>query len=298
MKVYLPLYPEIHYGDLVTIAGVVKDGKLEEAVLEKKTESRGFFANLREALVSFYQKSFPEPHASLVAGIVLGAKNLPSSFWQALTKTQTAHVVVASGMNVTMVIGFLISLFVLFLARRKAIPFALTAVWGYVSLSGFEAPLVRAAIMGSLVFLAQELGRPVFPWHVLLLTGLIMLIIVPSWISDIGFILSFVATASLLFFTKRVERVFVWIPAIFREGLITSVSAQIGVAPILFLKFGQLNILSPLINALVLWTIPIIMVIGGLAGLIGLLVPAVGKLILYLAYPLTSWFIWIVQIFG
>jgi hypothetical protein len=88
------------------------------------------------------------------------------------------------------------------------------------------------------------------------------------------------------------------VPGIFREGFSTSLAAQIGVAPILFVTFGQFNLLSPIINALVLWTIPPITIIGGIGGIIGLMIPFFGKLILLLSYPLTSWFIWIVELFS
>ena len=60
------------------------------------------------------------------------------------------------------------------------------------------------------------------------------------------------------------------VPEILKEGLSTSLAAQIGVAPILFVTFGQFNILSPLINALVLWTVPYIMILGSVGGVVGL----------------------------
>ena len=128
-----------------------------------------------------------------------------------------------------------------------------------------------------------------------------MLIIYPQWISDLGFILSFVATGSMVLLQKKIGKALTFIPDIFkvlREDFSTTLAAQIGVAPILFITFGQFNILSPLINTLILWTIPLIMIIGAIGGLVGLLLPALGRLILYLSYPLTWWFINIVKFFS
>ncbi len=88
------------------------------------------------------------------------------------------------------------------------------------------------------------------------------------------------------------------IPVILREGLSTSLAAQIGVAPILLVTFGQFNLLSPLINALVLWTIAPITIIGAIGGLIGVFVPGLGRMILYLTFPLSAWFVYIVNIFN
>ena len=86
------------------------------------------------------------------------------------------------------------------------------------------------------------------------------------------------------------------IPASFREGLSTSLAAQVGVAPIIFVTFGQFNVLSPIINALVLWTIPYIMVIGAIGGIIGLIVPVLGRLIMFALYPLIYWFVQIINL--
>ncbi len=299
LKVYLPKFPEISYGDKIIIEGIVFDGKLEKAKLIKIEKRHGFLPNFRERIISFYRKSIPEPHASLIAGITLGSKGgIPEGFWEDLTKTGLAHVVVASGSNVSLVGGFLVGILTLFFSRRLAIPLILVGIWFYAVLAGFEAPIIRAAIMGSIAFSAQQIGKLSSAWRALVLSALAMLIIKPEWVGDLGFVLSFVATASLMLFQARIGKFLKAVPGILREGMSTSFAAQIGVAPILFVTFGQFNILSPVANALVLWTIPLIMVISGLAGLFGLILPDLARLILYLAYPLSSWFIFIADLFN
>jgi hypothetical protein len=69
-----------------------------------------------------------------------------------------------------------------------------------------------------------------------------------------------------MLFEKRLRKALKFTPEVLKEGLSTSFAAQIGVAPILFVTFGQFNILFPLINALVLWTIPYIMILGSVGG--------------------------------
>ena len=305
LKTYLPLFPEIFYGDKIVVEGVVENkdlprgGLLKDPKLLEKVEGNNFLENFRQKIISFYQKYLPEPHASLVAGITLGAKSsLPEDFWNSLKKTGTAHVVVASGMNVTFVAGFLMAAVVLFVPRRRAIPLVLVGILFYCALAGFDAPIVRAGVMGALAFLAQETGRLASSFRILAISALLMLVFRPDWITDLGFILSFVATASLMVFQRGIEKRLMKVPNLIREGLSTSLAAQIGVTPILFVTFGYFNILSPIINALVLWTVPALMIIGATAGLIGLIIPPLGSLILYLAYPLTWWFVKVVEIFG
>jgi len=299
LRAYLPAFPEVHYGDRLVIEGVVDGNKLSKASLVSIRENQGVLLRLRKRLIEVFQKSLPEPHSALVAGIALGFKaGLPSYFWEALKKTGTAHVVVASGMNVTIVAAFLMGILILFLPRGQAIPAALAGIWLYSLISGFDAPIVRAAIMGSLAFTAQALGRLYLAGRALILSALIMLIVWPDWLTDLGFILSFVATASLILFEVKIRNLIHFIPGIFREGLSTSLAAQIGVAPIIFVTFGQFSLFSPIVNAFVLWTIGPITVIGGVGALIGLVLPLLGKLVLLLVYPLTSWFVLTVNFFA
>lgn len=297
LKVYLPKYPEINYGDNVVVIGEVRNEKLVKPKLIEIIESKNILHIFREKLINFYKSSLPEPMGSLVAGIVIGSKQMPQSFWEKLKETGTAHVVVASGTNVTMTVSFLIVTLTTFLKRRTAIWITLLGILGYVTISGFEAPIVRAGIMGSILLIGQEKGRVLNSWRILIYSGVVMILIKPQWLCDLGFILSFTATIFLMLFQKKIDMRLKIIPAIFREGLSTSLAAQIGVAPIIYITFGQFNLLSPIINALILWTIPYIMILGALGGVVGLIAPILGRMILLILFPLLWYFEKILSIF-
>lgn len=293
---YIDLFPEVGYGDRVVMEGVVAGNKLQKAKLISVGQGGGLFS-IRRNIVQFFERSLPEPHASLLAGIVLGSKaNMPADFWGSLKTTGTAHVVVASGMNVTFVISFLLNSLTHLIKRQKAILVAMLGAWVYVILSGFDAPLVRAAVMGSIAFSAQALGRLSTALSALLLSAAFMLIIKPEWAHDLGFILSFIATLSLILFETKISIMLSRVPFLFKKDLATTVAAQIGVTPILLFSFGSFNILSPLINAVILWTVPPIMIIGGVAAVVGLVIPPIGQILVYLAYPFTWWFTTVVAL--
>lgn len=296
LRAYVNLFPEVNYGDFITLEGDVVDGELKDAVVIEVKQGAGLY-KLRQSIISLFKKALPEPHASLISGVVFGSKaQMPVDFWESLKSTGTAHVVVASGMNVTFVISFLLNSLVKFIKRRRAIVIAILSAWLYVILSGFDAPLVRAAIMGSIAFGAQIAGRVSLALHALLVSVAFMLIIFPYWAYDLGFVLSFVATLSLILFESKVSYLLKRVPFLFKKDLATTLAAQIGVAPILLLTFGRFSLLSPLINSLILWTIPPIMLIGAAAALVGLVIPVLGELVLYLAYPFTWWFTTVIDL--
>lgn len=293
LRAYLPLYPEISYGDRVLLEGFVENGKLSGVELLSLESGSNLLFRFRERLVEFYMRALPQPHGALVAGIVMGSKvGISRQFYESLRESGTLHVVVASGMNVTLVAGFLMSTTLLFLPRKKAVAVALLGVWLYALMSGFDAPIVRAAIMGSIAFWAQALGRVYSAWRGLFVAALLMLVVNPRWVGDLGFMLSFTATASLMLLSGGIKNRLRFVPGIVRNDLATTLAASIGVAPIIYFAFGTVNLLSPLVNALVLWTIPVITILGMVGGVVG------SRLILLLVYPLTSWFVFVVELFG
>lgn len=300
LRVYAPQFPEVHYGDKVSFSGEVREGRTGLYLLTSDLillEEAGTLPKAKRQILSFYQSSLPEPEASLVAGITLGTKStLPQEFFDSLKNSGTLHVVVASGMNVTLVASFLISVLTLFVRRRLAIPFALLAVWAYVGLVGLEAPIVRAGIMGTLAFTASALGRLREAWWGLGIAALLMLLVNPIWIWDLGFLLSFGATAGILAFEKRIRGRIGFLP-LFREDLATTLAAQVATAPILFVFFGQFSAFSPLVNALVLWTIAPIMVISGLSGLLLFVFEPLARVVLLLTYPFATFFARVVSLF-
>lgn len=301
LKIYLPKYPEIFYGDYLVVEGRYNKQKnsVENPKLIEHKINEGLLYQFRQLLVSFYKKALPEPHSSLIAGVTIGSKSeIPEDFWEKMKKSGTVHIMVASGFNLTLVAGFLVSFLILFMSRKNAVMAALIGIWIYALISGFDAPVIRAAIMSSCAFLAVGLGRVNFAWRSLFVSVIAMLLIWPLWLTDLGFILSFSATSSLMLFGEIVKKAvsILKVPSGIGEGLYTSLAAQILVAPILFVTFGYLSIWSPLINAAILWTIPIITSLGIIAGLAGVVCFELGKIILFCIYPLTSYIVWIISI--
>lgn len=287
-------FPELNYGKSVLILGKItnKDDRLliyfpKIEMVDKPSNvfdnSLKTISNLRQKLISLFSQTLPSPSSSLLLGIIFGIKEqMPKDFSDNLRSTGVFHVIAASGMNVTLVAGFISSFFALFLKRQIAIALSILGIMFYAVLAGLEASIIRASIMGIIVFSAQIMGRQTLALNGLFFTGFIMLFIDPTLISDIGFQLSFGATAGILFIKK--------VP--------TTIAAQLATLPILLANFGTYSIYSVLVNGLVLWTVQILMAIGGIGALVGLIFEPFGQLIIYFSYPLLIYFETIVNFFG
>jgi len=362
-------WPEYGYGQKVEVIGKVKvkEYKLynnynlykrynltfpEIKVLEE-SHTKGInqiAIELRRKLRQIFNQIFSKPYDGIVSGIVIGDKSLISkSFYDNLKLTGTLHILVASGMNIAMFTEGVLSFLCYFFKRRISVVLLILLIWFYSLITGMQPPIIRAAIMATLLYLGQFFGRQSEGGSILLTTGAIMILLDPMIVFDIGFQLSFMATAGLVFIQPRIKEIFncqtrvegdkknnttmssrpirqlaerggIPFPERQRKGFLdfarndkglkinasnlinfarsctaklmrsdnftSSISAQIATLPILFSAFGSFNLLSLVINLMILWTIVYILQAGAVIGIIGLF-GTIGLLIAKIAsYPL------------
>ncbi|MFC1727447.1 ComEC/Rec2 family competence protein [Patescibacteria group bacterium] len=268
-------------------------------IIRALTQQRGRFESLIERVLN-------EPQSSLLNGILLGAKKrMPSDFEETLRRTGTLHVVVASGQNVTMLANFLMGVLCWVISRRKAVVFVLLSIVGYILMVGAEAPVVRAGIMASFVFLAQAFGREAGETWALLIAATLMLLISPLILFDLGFQLSFTAMAGMIWFYPLFTNSDWWQKKLFfgrlnwfKEALATTLSAQIMVFPVILINFGQLSLLSPFVNGLVIWVVPLVMILGLPIIILGLFSFFLSQVAAWLVWPLLTYFVQVISLSG
>jgi len=258
---------------------------------------------IRGKISLFFQKNLPPSSSGLLLGIVFGIKqDIPGTFSENLRISGVYHVIAASGMNVTMVGGFLSAFFLLFFKRQTALIFSIVSILFYALLAGLEPSIVRASIMAILAFLASILGRQKLAIYSLFIAAYLMLFFSPDLLSSIGFQLSFISTLGLLYIKPLIEGkgAFKKIldKSVVGEDLTATVSAQAATLPILLLNFGTYSLWSVLVNLLVLWSVPLLMILGGFGAFFGFVFEPIGKIFLYFSLPLLLYFEKTVNFFG
>jgi len=318
-------YPQYNYGDRLEVAGQLKtpatvgdfdyqkylakddiysviyypEIKLVGAhqgnwLMEKLFAIKNKFENSIEQILS-------EPQAAFLAGLLLGEKRgLPQNLTDAFARTGTTHIIALSGYNITIIAAALIALFNFFMLRRSFVFWlSAAAILLFVLLTGASASVVRAAVMGILVLVAQQAGRLYRARNALIFAGALMVLINPKvLVFDLGFELSFAATLGLIYLTPIFERWFAkpeerdktpgFILAI-KQISIATLSAQLAVLPLLIINFGQLSLISPLANLLILPFIPLTMFWGFAAAIVGFLNLSLGKILGWLAWLLLTY---------
>ena len=220
------------------------------------------FPNMRESLDKRISQTLPSPQAELLSGILLGnKKDLPYDLKLALRDSSTLHIVVVSGQNLTLLAALFMSLSGI-LKRKVAILISILAVIFYTLLTGAQIPVLRAAVMAILAFLAQIFGRERDGIRILIITAGVFLLINPKWLLELSFNLSFFATFGVIAVAPLIKKHLEVLPLILKEDIAISIGAQLMVAPLIAQTFHQLSIVSILANILVGWTIPFIMIFG------------------------------------
>ena len=246
---------------------------------------------LRERLARVLESSLPAPEAALIIGILLGLKTPTLRARLPLfVRTGTIHLVVTSGLKVTMV-GDIMARLARPLGRFLGVGLAFGSVIGYVLLSGAGPAAIRAGIMAVVLIGARFLGRDYDVLRALALATFLMTLVTPTILWDAGFQLSAAGTLGIAILGPRfrVPLVRWWggrrIGHVAADVLASTLAAQLATLPIVAITFGIVSFVSLLTNLLLVPFLPLFLLLGTLVGMGGLFVAQVGIVLGLFAWP-------------
>ena len=189
-----------------------------------------------------------EQDFAVIAAMAMGDKSaLNQETKEAYSISGTSHILAVSGLH----IGIIFQLIILLLGGKRrsklTIILSTTIVWAYVIFIGFPASAVRAATMLSIYSMVLLSLRPDPTLNTLALAYIIMVLVNPFNIFDIGFQMSFLAVGSILLFYPLFFCLLSSHSNIIRAiwGLFcVSLAAQIGTLPLIVFYFGRISCYS------------------------------------------------------
>lgn len=244
-------------------------------------------SSVREGTEARINRVFPEPHASLLAGLLTGSRRgIPAYLTSAFRTAGLSHIIAISGYNVTIILSLLTGL-LFWLPIRARFPFLALGIIAFTLFVGAGAPVVRAAIMGILGLLALSTGRLPAIRLTILWTAFLMLLWKPAFLwDDASFQLSFLAIIGITELSAPLKRLLKRVPETLslREALVATLAAQIATIPLTITLFRQISFVAPLANILVAPLIPLAMLLGFLATVLGALWLPLGLAVGYPAW--------------
>jgi competence protein ComEC len=208
----------------------------------------------------YFRTHFSSEVFAFISGLALGnADYIVEETVKDFRKTGTTHILSVSGLHVG-----IMYLAITFLLGR--IPFkkwkigyivpiiCITSLWFYAFLTGLEPSVMRSALMFSAMAWSIYILRPTSVYNIVCASALLILILNPLEIFNLGFQLSYLAVLGILVFQPKIAALFRFKYKVFKwtwELMAVSMAAQLTTLPIILYYFHQFPIYFVLSNLLI-----------------------------------------------
>jgi len=201
-----------------------------------------------------------------------GFKNLQNSY----SKVGLSHLLALSGLHIAIVFSLIYLLLwpIGFVPKGKSIRWILSLLflWAFALLSGWSYSVIRACLLLSFLGVSRLIGRINNSFHFLLLAFLTNLFFNPFALFQVGFQMSYTAVFFILWLhpilriklhhsNKIIDKVF--------ELICLSLSAQIGVLPLILHYFGSFPLHFLIGNLLIVPLMGLLIYLGFISIFIG-----------------------------
>jgi competence protein ComEC len=300
------------YRDYLARQGVystMRGPKVEVLAHEQGNPLLQVIYGLRQQALDMVYALWPDPEASLLAGILLGIESgIPPQVREAFVATGTSHIIAISGFNITIVAALFAAGFTRLLGPLRGAVAAAVGIAFYTIFVGGDPAVFRAAILGGLALFATQIGRRQAGLNSLALAALVMALLDPFVLWDVGFQLSFAATLGLVLYAEPLTAGFKLLASRrlpqarvqalsgpVSEYLLMTLAAQITTLPIILFYFQRLSLSAFVTNPLILPAQPPVMTLGGLAVILGLVFEPLGRLAAPLVWPFVVYTVRLVE---
>ncbi len=210
---------------------------------------------------TFYDKLDKE-NADIILSIILGNSDyLDESTYDGIKEMGLAHIFAVSGTHIALMYVFLITLFRHFLNYRLSWVLTWVLIWLYGFLIGFPVTVLRALVMFTVLFGAEMFYRKYNSLNSIGLAALILTLYNPFWITDAGFLLSFMAALSLIFYNRYILK-YVLYKNIILKSISLYLFLQLFTLPVVAYYFNYLPLMGIFYNLVLIHIFLIIIIFG------------------------------------
>lgn len=237
-------------------AGIIGDYKIENYKVLKPDLIDKLYKRRMKVFKSIENK-LGKRKASLITSVSFGYKSeLNEDYKELMKNLGISHVISISGLHLVLVYSVLRKL----LGKKLSLLLAFI----YVLFSGASASSVRAYIMIVILTFGSIVKRNYNPLASLSLAGIILLVMKPYYIFNLGYLLSFLATLGIILFNKSLNKKLYKLPNFIRSTIAISLSAQILTLPVIILYFNEVSLNFIIGNIVIIPFINILVVLGNI----------------------------------
>lgn len=279
----------VYRGDRMEVKGKLypmrgsNQARIAYAQIKRVGGSQNWYANLSRRFAAGMQSALPEPVASFGMGLLVGQRtNMPDIITAELTAVGLVHIVAVSGYNLTILIRGVQR--IRLRSKYQQLVLSLALIGLFVSVTGFSASIIRAALVSVLGLWAWYYGRAIRPIVLISFAAALTGLFNPFYVwGDLSWYLSFLAFFGILIIAPIIQsRLFKRQPKFLTAVILETLSAELMTLPLIMLTFSQLSLVALLANAIVVPLVPAAMLLGAVAGAAGMIIPQLAG---WLAWP-------------
>ncbi len=261
--------------------------------------------HLRHAALSRCDLLYGEK-AYMLKGLLFGDRSdFSDGFTASASASGVFHIFSVSGMHLSFCVAA-----VLYLSRRKwAYWVAGAIVLLFMSITGFEPTVVRAGVMQLAAICAHIIGRDRSSSRAFAGSLLLLLLINPWAIGDIGLQLSFCSVAGMLLTGEHVSR---WLLkpidrlpqrlkkpyTAISEATAVSISASVLTTPLTVLYFSRVSLVAAISNLATNWIVSVVFIAGIASLLLSAIWDMLGAMVAFLNSAGVTVLEFMIQIFA
>ncbi|MBI4992119.1 MAG: ComEC/Rec2 family competence protein [Candidatus Harrisonbacteria bacterium] len=316
-------YQSFQYGDLVKVAGIINRPSPESADYLAKNGILGTMRfskidliesglgnpikarllDFKNSIVVIFKRALPSEKAAFLSGLTLGEReDFSKELQRKMSLSGTTHLVALSGYNISIIALATAAIFGLYFSQSTSFYLSILVIVLFVLMTGGEASVVRAAIMGIIAILAKETERIFSIRNAIIVAAFLMVLYNPKvLVFDLGFQLSFAALLGIVYLLPVLKKNLKFKDSGFlswKENILTALSAQLAVVPLLLGNFGTFSLTSLFSNVLIAEAVPLTMGLGFMMAGLGFISDFLAQMIGLIVNLLLSYELWIIDIFS
>lgn len=257
-----------------------------------------FIRSIRNKIKENYNRTMPEQDAKFVSSVILGENDVDEVTLNSFRVTGISHIIAVSGFNFGLLTVFMIYLLALLHIKRFSTPIVIPVLILYTMITGSPPSAIRSVIMACMVLIASSIGRENNPLNSISFAAIIILLINPLMLYDIGFQLSFVATLAIIYLYNPIKNKLNIKSEKLKEAISLTIAAQIGTIPIVLYFFHNISLISIIPNIIIVPLVSITVIIGFLSIIFGFILPYLAFLLNVINIPIVEIVLFLTKIFG
>ena len=228
--------------------GYVKSGRWEIFDHNKGSVFKSLALEIRNKFLKIFENNnIKGDEYAVASALILGyTEKIDSDLISVYQGSGALHILCVSGMHVG-VVFIVLNFFLSFFDRLKKGKFLkpillILLIWFYAAITGLSPAVCRAAAMITFVILGKALGRETNIYNTLSASALLLLIIDPLLIFNIGFQLSYFAVIGIVALQKMINKLYIpnnWLLKQVCLIFSVSIAAQLATFPLALLYFHQ-----------------------------------------------------------